>query len=354
MTEASDKPRILTGDTPTGRLHLGHYVGSLENRLALQETSDCFFLIANVHALSTRHRETEAMRADTWEIVCDYLSAGIDPSKSTIFLQSECPAIPELTWYFAMLIGHGRLMRNPTLKDELATKDLGENCPFGFVMYPVGQVADILAFRPSAVPVGEDQVPHIEMTRELARRFNALYCAVDPQAGDAAHAAQGVFPVPEAQVGRVPRLLGTDGQHKMSKSMNNAIYLSDDAKTVEKKCKRIHTGRMSATDPGVIEGNPLWQLHDAFNPDAEELATLKQQYQAGEVGDGECKKRLAAVINETLEPIRAWRGHYENHPDEVWEVLRQGTRHANAVAEKTLQRAKEAMRMDFFSRSLEM
>jgi len=271
---APQRPRILTGDTPTGKLHLGHYVGSIENRLALQESHDCFFIVANVHALTTRAEEAPAVSGDVFEIVTDYLACGIDPDRSTIFLQSEVPAIAELTWYFAMLLGHGRLLRNPTLKDELTVKAAEANHSFGFLLYPVGQVADILAFRPDAVPVGEDQVPHIEMTREVARRFNVLYAGVDPQAGDAAHAEHGVFPVPEPLLGRVTRLLGIDGKQKMSKSLGNAIFLADEAKTVEKKCRKIFTGRVRAEEPGRIEGNPVFQMLEAFHEDAAELEDM--------------------------------------------------------------------------------
>lgn len=348
------RPRILTGDTPTGRLHLGHYVGSIENRLALQETHDCFFIIANTHALTTRAHEPAAIREDVLQIAIDYLAAGIDPAKATIFLQSEVPAIAELTWYFAMLLGFGRLMKNPTIKDEIRVKELGDNYSFGFLMYPVGQVADILAFRPEAVPVGEDQVPHIEMTRELARRFNITYCGVDPKLDDPAHAHKGVFPVPEVIVGRIARLMGIDGKNKMSKSLGNAILLSDDAKTVQKKCNRIFTGRMNPTDPGVIEGNPLWQYFDAFDPNKAEVAELKDRYRQGKIGDGECKKRLAEVLNLMLEPIRQRRAALEADPTRVLEVLREGTRRANQVAEETLWMAKKAMKFDFFPRDLRL
>ncbi len=352
--ETTAKPRILTGDTPTGRLHLGHYVGSIENRLALQHSHDCFFIIANTHALTTRAEESKAVRQDTIQIAIDYLAAGIDPNQSTIFIQSEIPAIAELTWYFAMLLGYGRLMRNPTVKDEITVKNLGDSYSFGFLMYPVGQAADILAFRPQAVPVGEDQVPHIEMTREIARRFNVVYSGVDPQGDDAAHAKKGVFPVPEAMVGRVSRLVGTDGKNKMSKSLDNAIYLSDTAKQVQKKCNKIFTGRMSASDPGVIEGNPLWAYHDAFNPDKGEVQDMKGRYQAGKVGDGDCKKRLAEVINALLDPMRARRAELEAQPDRVMWVLYEGTGRANAVAEETLWRAKQAVGFDFFRRGLSL
>ena len=348
------KPRLLTGDTPTGRLHLGHFVGSIENRIALQDSHECFFIIANTHALTTRSQDTAGIRQDVLEITMDYLAAGIDPHRSTVFIQSEVPAIAELTWYFAMLLGNGRLMRNPTVKDEIVVKGLGDNYPFGFLMYPVGQMADILAFRPAVVPVGQDQVPHIEMTREIARRFNNLYCGVDPQAGDEEHAKKGVFPIPAAPVGRVARLIGTDGKNKMSKSLNNAIFLSDTPKQVQKKCNRIFTGRMSATDPGVIEGNPLWIYHDAFNPDKAQVEDMKERYRDGKVGDGECKKWLAQILNTMLEPMRQRRAELEGNPDRVMTTLQEGTRRANAVAEETLWLAKEAMHFDFFSRKLDI
>ena len=318
------KPRILTGDTPTGRLHLGHYVGSVENRLAMQDAYDSFFIIANTHALTTRATETAAIREDIIQITMDYLACGIDPAKSSSFIQSEVPAIAELTWYFAMLLGYGRLMRNPTVKDEIIVKNLGDNYSFGFLMYPVGQVADILAFRPAFVPVGKDQVPHIEMCRELARRFNVVYCGVDPHADDAEHARKGIFPVPEVKVGRVGRLVGIDGKAKMSKSLGNAILLSDDAKTVQKKCNKIYTGRQNPTDPGIIEGNPLWEYHDAFNPNKEEVEQMKALYREGKIGDGDCKKRLAEVLNTMLEPIRQRRAVLEAHPERVLEILQAG------------------------------
>ena len=354
-TASAARPRILTGDTPTGRLHLGHYVGSIENRLRMQETHDCFFIIANTHALTTRVDETEAIRQDIFDITVDYLAAGVDPAKSTIFLQSEVPAIAELTWYFAMLLGYGRLMKNPTIKDEIRVKNLGDQYSFGFLLYPVGQVADILAFRPDAVPVGIDQIPHIEMTREIARRFNQVYCGVKGGVEDPDHVkAGGVFPIPEGIVGRVARLVGTDGKNKMSKSLGNAILLSDSPKQVSKKCNKIFTGRMGADTPGVIEGNPLWELHDAFNPNADELADMKSRYEAGTIGDGDCKKRLAEHINTLLDPIREKRASLEADPDAVWHVLAEGTQRAVKETEKTLWLAKQAMKMDFFPRDVKL
>ncbi len=347
-----EKPRILTGDTPTGRLHLGHWVGSLERRVALQDSHDCYFILANVHAFTTRADHSDEIRADTLEIVRDYLAAGIDPARATIFLQSEIPAIAELTFLFSMLLGYGRVMKNPTIKDEIRVKDLGDSYSFGFLLYAVGQTADILSFRPVGVPVGEDQVPHIEMTREVARRFNQMYCGVSDQIADIDHVEKGgVFPVPNAEVGRVSRLVGTDGNNKMSKSLNNAIYLSDTAKQVQKKVNKIFTGRQSADEPGDPT-NVLFQYHDAFNHDEVEVADLKERYAQGKVGDGEVKKILGTKINELLEPMRARRAEYEGSDDRILEILRDGCTKANHTAEKTLALAKEAMALGFFNRTL--
>src|SRR3990167_8515920 len=209
MMKQQEKKRLLTGDTPTGRLHLGHWVGSLENRVLLQDEYDCYFLIANVHAFTTRMDKPEEIHQSVMDIMIDYLAAGIDPQKSKIFLQSEIPAIAELTFFFSMLIPYPRLMRNPTIKDEIRDKGLGENYPFGFLLYPISQVADILVFRPAIVPVGEDQIPHIEMTREVARRFNQLYCQVSPHTKDQDQIKSGgLFPIVEAKIGRSRRLVG--------------------------------------------------------------------------------------------------------------------------------------------------
>src|SRR5512133_2247757 len=228
------KKRILTGDTPTGKLHLGHYVGSVENRLALQDEDDCYFIIANKHAFTTRAERPDDIRQSVMEIATDYLACGIDPNKSNMFIQSEVPAIDELTFFFSMLIPFNRVMRNPTLTQEIKDKDLGDKYPFGVPMYAVGQTADILAFRPELVPVGEDQLPHLELTREVARRFDQVYCSVDPQTEDKDYLkAGGLFPVIQPKLGRVKRLVGTGGPSpsgellKMSKSLNNAIFLKD-------------------------------------------------------------------------------------------------------------------------------
>jgi tryptophanyl-tRNA synthetase len=349
----SPRPRILTGDTPTSTgLHLGHYVGSLENRLRLQSEYDCYFLIANVHAFTTLAEKPEQVRANTLGIVKDWLAVGLDPEKSTFVLQSEIPAIAELTFLFAMLIPFNKVMRNPTLKTEIESKGLGDSYPFGFPMYAVGQCADILAFRPELVPVGEDQEAHIEMCRDVALKFNQLYCGVGNRVPAAEHAkAGGVFPIPAAKIGRVGRLVGLDGKNKMSKSLNNAIFLYDDAKTVQKKINGIVTGRASMTSP-ISPDHVLLHYLDVFLP-AERAGQIKDDYAQGrEVKDGVVKAELGEAINTLIEPMRRRRAELETPAGEqrVLEVIRQGIRRANVVAEETLLLAKKAMKLDFGSR----
>ena len=347
------KPRLLTGDTPTGRLHLGHWVGSLENRVVMQQDYDCFFLLANTHAFTTKLTKPEFIRDHTLEITLDYLAAGIDPSKSVIFVESDVPAILELTCWFSMLIPYPRLMRNPTIKDEIRDKQLGDNYSMGFLLYPIMQVADILAFRPDVVPVGEDQIPHLELTREVARRFNQVYCGVDSHTQDADYVkAGGLLPMFETKLGRVKRLVGTgaptdDGRLlKMSKSLNNAILLSDSADAIKKKVMGMYTdpNRLKATDPGTIENNPLWEFHDTFNPDKRWVEETKDRYRAGMVGDVECKKKLIEVLVDLLGPMQKRRAEYEADPQHVLNVLRDGAERASAVAEDTLKQVKEAMK----------
>lgn len=350
-----NRPRILTGDTPTGKLHLGHWVGSVKRRVELQDTHDCYFILANLHAFTTRADKPDEIRADTLEIVRDHLAMGIDPERASIFLQSEVPAILELTFLFSMLLPFNRVMRNPTLKDEIKVKGLGDDYPFGFPLYAVGQTADILVFRPVSVPVGEDQVAHLELTREVARRFNQSYCGVDGKVEDDDHVeAGGVFPVPRADVGKVGRLVGIDGENKMSKSLNNAIYISDTAKQVQKKVNKIYTGRQSATEKGD-PNNILMQYCEIFIPDAERVAEIKDQYARGaDIGDGHIKQELGAAINELLEPMRERRLKFEGNDDEIIDILKQGTTRANALGEETLAMAKDAARLGFFGRKLEL
>jgi len=349
----SNRPRILTGDTPTAKLHLGHYLGSVKRRIEMQDTHDCFIIIANLHAFTTRAELAKEIHSDCLELVRDYLAMGLDPSKATIFLQSEVPAISELTYLFAMLLPFNRVMRNPTLKDEMVTKGLGDTYSFGFPLYAVGQTADILTFRADSVPVGEDQVPHIELTREVARRFNQIYCGVDEHAEDKDHVKLGgVFPIPIADVGAVGRLVGIDGKNKMSKSLGNAIFISDTAKQVEKKVGKIFTGRQSPTEKGDTS-NALFQYVRAFIPSAERIAELERAYSQGDnIGDGHIKKEVAAAINTLLDPMRERRAKYEGDDKAVLEILKAGCIRANEEAEKTLTLAKNAASLRFFGRTV--
>ncbi|MCD8524864.1 MAG: tryptophan--tRNA ligase [Gammaproteobacteria bacterium] len=350
------RQRLLTGDTPTGKLHLGHWVGSLENRVKLQEEYDCYFIIANIHAFTTRATQAEDIRQSVIDITLDYLGAGIDPKKSTIFVQSEIPAIAELTYFFSMLVPYAELMRNPTIKDEIRDKNLGDSYPFGFLLYPIGQIADILAFRPDLVPVGEDQLPHLELTRFIARKFNHVYCGVDSHINDEEYVkAGGLFPLPKPLIGRIKRLIGTgaptaDGRLlKMSKSLNNAIFLSDDNDSIQRKVMKIYTdpNRLKPTDKGTTENNPLWIFHDVFNTDSQWVEEAKALYRAGEIGDVACKKRLVDILVALISPMRERREYYANDIGGILRLLQEGNAKANAQAEITLGMAKEALKQTF-------
>ena len=350
----STREVILTGDTPTGQLHLGHFVGSVRRRIELQDTHDCYFLLANMHAYTTRSDHPDEIHSDTLEIVRDYLAMGIDPNKSAILLQSETPAIAELTFLFAMLLPFNRVMRNPTLKEEIKVKGLGENYSFGFPLYAVGQTADILAFRAHAVPVGEDQIPHIELTREVARRFNKLYCGIDDNVedDDPAMEKMGVFPIPKADVGKVGKLMGTDGINKMSKSLNNTILITDTPKQVKKKLGQLYTGRQSMTDPGDIDSS-LMQYVDTFITDVSRAAELKDKYVRGDnIGDGHIKVEVAEAISALLAPMQERRAEYEGDDSTIIDIIRDGTVRANVRTEETLAMAKEACGLGFFKRKL--
>jgi tryptophanyl-tRNA synthetase len=329
---ASEKKRILTGDRPTGKLHLGHYVGSLTNRVQLQETYECFFIVADLHTLTTRPEKPhiDRMRGHVRDLVLDYLSVGIDPEKSVIFLQSAVPEVYQLNLILEMLVSVPRLERVPTVKDMAQDANL-DAMPFGLLGYPVLQSADILLPRAHLVPVGKDNQAHVEVARELARRFNRLY-------GE-------VFPVPEILLGDVPTLVGIDGAAKMSKSRDNAIYLSDDPETVQQKVFQMYTdpNRVRADVPGRVEGNPVFIYHDVFNPDKEEVEDLKERYRTGRVGDVEVKRKLARALNAFLDPVRARRAEYESQPELVEEILVSGTDHMRAEARQTMARVREAM-----------
>jgi tryptophanyl-tRNA synthetase len=326
MAPNSTKPRLLTGDRPTGRLHLGHYVGSLANRVQLQHRYESFFIIADLHTLTTRP-EPQAIRDIPLyirEIVLDYLAVGIDPQVSTIFVQSAIPETYQLNLILEMLVSVARLERLPSLKDMARDAHL-DSMPFGLLGYPVLQAVDILLPRAQVVPVGRDNQAHVELAREMARRFNNLY-------GE-------TFPEPEALIGDVPTLIGTDGQQKMSKSLGNAIYLSDDAATVEIKVRGMYTDprRLRASDPGTVEGNPVFDYHAAFNPDLAEVEELKQRYREGKVGDVEVKIRLAKAINTFLDPFRERRAYFSAHPKIAQDVLTQGIRRMQAEARETME-----------------
>ncbi|MDQ7842044.1 MAG: tryptophan--tRNA ligase [bacterium] len=329
------KGRLLTGDRPTGKLHLGHYVGTLANRVRLQDEYDCFFLLADYHILTTRLDHLEDIEENIREIVLDYLSVGIDPERSTIVLQSAVPQISELQLIFSMLVPVPRLQRVPTLKEQM--RDLHIKQPSaGLLGYPVLQAADILSVRGEIVPVGKDQASHLELTREIARRFNELFAPV--------------FPEPETLIGEVGTLPGTDGKAKMSKSVGNAIYLADDADTVTQRVMRMYTdpNRIHPTDPGTVEGNPVFTYHDAFNADRAEVEDLKERYEAGRVGDVEVKKRLARALNTFLDPIRERRAGFAARAGYVEEIITDGTRRAREIAGETLERAREAMKLAYY------
>ena len=327
-----ERKRILTGDRPTGKLHLGHYVGSLKNRVRLQDEYECFFIVADLHMLTTKPEKEhiEAIADNARAIVLDYLACGIDPAKSVIYLQSAVPEVCELALLFGNLITVPRLSRVPSLK-EMAQGAGIEEMPFGLLGYPVLQAADILLPRSHLVPVGKDNEAHVEVTREIARRFNHLY-------GE-------TFPIPEVMVSEVGSLVGTDGNAKMSKSLGNAIYLSDDEKTVVKRVMGMYTDpkRVSADVPGTVEGNPVFQYHDVFNPDRSEVEELKARYRAGKVGDVEVKEKLAKALNAFLDPIRERRAKYESQSGLADEVVYDGTMRMREEARATLSAATKAM-----------
>lgn len=337
MSTASPRRRILTGDRPTGRLHLGHWVGSVANRVRLQDAYECFFILADLHTLTTRpEREAIAeVPENIRQTVLDYLACGVDPERSTIFVQSAIPETAELNLYFEMLVTLPRLERLPSIKEMAEAAHL-DVLPFGLVGYPVLQAADILLPRAHVVPVGRDNVPHVEITREIARRFNYLY-------GE-------VFPEPEVMVSDVPTLPGTNGMQKMSKSLNNAILLSDTPVAVRERVMKMYTdpNRIRADVPGQVEGNPVFVYHDAFNPDRAEVEDLKTRYREGRVGDVEVKTKLFVALEGFLAPIRERRAQFETRPALIDEILHAGNVRMRAVARETMERVRSAMGLDYF------
>lgn len=343
---------ILTGDRPTGRLHLGHYVGSLKRRVELQNSGEfdkIFIMIADAQALTDNADNPEKVRQNIIEVALDYLSCGLDPSKTNIFIQSQIPQLTELTFYYMNLVTVSRLQRNPTVKSEIQMRNFEASIPVGFFCYPISQAADITAFKATTVPVGEDQEPMIEQCREIVRKFNSVY-------GEVLVEPEILLPDNKACL----RLPGTDGKAKMSKSLGNCIYLSDTPEEVKKKVMSMYTdpNHIQVSDPGQVEGNTVFTYLDAFSsdedfaeflPDYKNLDELKDHYRRGGLGDVKVKKFLLNVINKELEPIRARRHEYEKDIPEVYNILKKGTEAAYAVAQDTLDDVKAAMKIDYFN-----
>ena len=346
------KKIILTGDRPTGKLHLGHYVGSLRRRVELQNAGDfekMFVFMADVQALTDNADNPEKIRQNIIEVALDYLSVGLDPEKCTLFIQSQIPEISELTTFFMNLISVSRVQRNPTVKTEIKMRNFEANIPMGFFSYPVSQAADIATFKATTVPAGEDQEPMLEVAREIVRRFNQVYAPV---------LVEPNIMLPENATAR--RLPGTDGKEKMSKSLGNCIFLSDDADTVWKKVKGMYTDptHLNVSDPGHIEGNAVFTYLDAFStdddfaefwPEFKTLDELKAAYTAGGIGDMKCKKMLMQVINRMLDPIRERRREYEQDIPEIFNILRRGSDAAREAAAQTMDEVRNAMRINYFS-----
>ncbi|MGC2310983.1 MAG: tryptophan--tRNA ligase [Candidatus Babeliaceae bacterium] len=326
------KPIILTGDRPTGPLHLGHYVGSLANRVALQNEYQQYVMIADIQALTDNYENPQKVHDNVLQVMLDYLAIGIDPQKSTIFIQSQIPQIAELTVFYLNLVTINRLKRNPTVKAEIHQKGFGEHIPAGFFMYPVNQAADITIVKAQFVPVGEDQLPMIEQTNEIVRAFNRIYKT------DVLVEAKAIVP-------KIARLPGTDGKAKMSKSLGNAVFLSDPQDVVEQKVRSMYTDpqHIHVNDPGKVEGNTVFAYLDAFDPDKLEVERLKEQYQRGGLGDMVVKKRLMEVLNTFLTPIRERRAQFAQDPQAVMKLLHEGTEKTRAVAEQTMQEIKKVM-----------
>jgi len=330
------KEVILTGDRPTGPLHLGHYVGSLENRVKLQNEHKTFIMLADLQAMTDNVDNPEKVRNNVLEVAFDYLAVGIDPKEATIFIQSQIPQIAELAIIYLNLVTVNRLKRNPTVKSEIKQRGFGENLTAGFLVYPVHQASDITIVKGTLVPVGEDQLPMIEQTNEIVRRFNFLY-------------KTDVLQECKAVISKVKRLPGTDGKEKMSKSLGNAIFLKDDADTVSKKVMSMYTDpdHIRVEDPGKIEGNTVFSYLDVFDPDTTEVQKLKEHYQRGGLGDVKVKRRLIDVLNNFLEPIRSKRKEFEKDPEAVMKMLLDGCAHTRDVAAQTMQEVKQAIKLDY-------
>ena len=338
-----NKKVILTGDRPTGKLHIGHYVGSLKKRVELQNSGEyeTFIMIADTQALTDNAKNPEKVRNNVLQVALDYLAAGIDPSKTTIFVQSQIPQLPELAMYYANLVSISRLERNPTVKTEIKQKNFGEGVPSGFVFYPISQAADITAFKATHVPVGEDQMPMIELTREISRSFNQTYetdTLVEPE----------VILSKEGIERRLPGINGMEA--KMSKSLNNGIYLADSFEEMRAKVMKMYTDpeHIRVEDPGKIEGNVVFAYLDIFAEDKEKVAEMKADYQKGGLGDVAVKKYLIEEMDKILKPIREKRTELEKDPEIIYEILRKGSLKAEKIAAQTLKEVKQAMKIDYF------
>jgi len=330
------KKIILTGDRPTGKLHLGHYVGSLANRVKLQDEYRQFIIMADMQALTDNAETPEKVRDNIIEVALDYLAVGIDPEKSTIFIQSLIPEISELAMYFMNLVTLARAERNPTVKDEMRQKGFGSDVPVGFLVYPMSQAADILAFKANLVPVGNDQEPMIEQTNEIVEKFNRIYAPV--------------FSGVKALISDAPRLIGTDGKAKMSKSLGNTILISDSDDAIAQKVMEMYTdpNHVRVHDPGTVEGNVVFMYLDIFDPEKKEVAKLKDEYRRGGLGDVVLKKRLTEVLQKLIQPMRERREKFAKDPEAVKAMLRDGTERARTVVQETLHEVKHAMKIDYF------
>lgn len=338
------KPIILTGDRPTGKLHIGHYVGSLKNRVLLQNEGSytLFVFLADQQALTDHAKDPQTIVESIGNVALDYLAVGLDPNKSTLFIQSQIPELAELSMYYMNLVSLARLERNPTVKTEISQKGFGESIPAGFLVYPVAQAADITAFKANLVPVGTDQKPMIEQTREIVRSFNHAYncqVLVEPE---------GIYPENDA-AGRLP---GLDGNAKMSKSLNNGIFLADDMDTVKKKVMSMYTdpNHIKVEEPGQIEGNMVFHYLDVFgrDEDQKEITAMKEHYQKGGLGDVKTKRYLLDILERELSPIRERRLEYAKDMGQVYQMLQKGSEKAQAVAASTLDEVKSAMSLNYF------
>lgn len=329
---------ILTGDTPTGKLHIGHYVGTLENRVKLQDQYETFIVEADLHALSTLSQSPHKIKGYLYEVLLDNLAVGLDPAKVTFFAESLIPELYELSAFLSMYVSHNRALRNPTVKDEIKMKGLGDSFSLGFVNYPIYQAADILCIKADLVPVGVDQVAHLEQTRELARDINKV-------------CGQEVFPIPEALVGRVGKLVGTDGNLKMGKSLNNTIFLSEEEDEIEEKIMNMYTDpkRIHPTDPGTVEGNPLFIYLDIFSGEGHKpiIEDFKNRYRQGKIKDIEIKKYLSDLMKKFIAPIRERRRKYEGQPKELLEIIQSGSQKVREIVTQTLNDVKQGL--DFLS-----